>query len=98
MKSCHNSCIVGIIRLRVLSSPKLFSERFEIHESLLLTVCDGDTNLLLNHKLAKEDSSNTTYMTMEERMNSMCAQVAEKTQNQNAMEEYMKKNVHFGSL
>jgi hypothetical protein len=63
-----------------------------------LTVCDGDPNLLCNKNLAKKDSENPTYMTTEEQINMMCAQVAHETQNYNAMEEYHKKPVYFGAM
>lgn len=88
----------GIIRLRVLSSSKLFSELYDIHEELLLKVCDGEQNLLLNPRVAKADSMNLNYMTMEEQINLMCAKCAEDTSNSNAMEEYEKKRVYFGYL
>ncbi len=84
--------------MRVLSSAKLFSEHFEVHEELLLNICDGDENLLWNHDLAKEDSSKKMYMTMNERIHSMCADVAQQTGNKNAIQEYKKKEVYFGYL
>lgn len=81
-----------------MSSPKLFSERFEIHEELLLTVCDGDQSLLCNHRIAGIDATDPAFMTMEERIQLLCGKVAEDSNNKNAMEEYKKNPVYFGLL
>jgi hypothetical protein len=53
------------IKLRWLSSPKMFAEKYEIHEELLLKICDGDQNLFMNKALAKVDGNDPKFMTTE---------------------------------
>ena len=96
--SCDTWYKTGSIQLRVLSSPKLFSRHFDIHEELLLRVCDGDTKLLRNDVVAKQDSTNPMYKTMDEQICTMCAEIAEEKGNANAMNEYKKNDVYFGLL
>mmetsp|Transcript_13783 Transcript_13783/g.15501 ORF Transcript_13783/g.15501 Transcript_13783/m.15501 type:complete len:340 (-) Transcript_13783:1093-2112(-) len=90
--------MLSTIRLRVLGSSKLFSEHFDIHEELLLKVCDEDKNLLNNLGLAKIDANDFNFMTDEERINMMCAKVSKDSKNEHAMEEYIKKPAYFGYI
>jgi hypothetical protein len=88
----------GVIRLRVLSSTTLFSQHFDIHEELLLRICDGDPNLFWNAKLARIDATDPAFMSNVEQINLMCAKCAQETKNINAIEEYTKQSVHFGFI
>jgi hypothetical protein len=89
---------VGSIRLRVLSSPKKFSQHYNIHEELLLQICDGDPNLFCNKGLALIDANDPSYMTKNEQINRMCAQVAKDSGNKYAVDEYSKVARYFGSM
>ena len=84
--------------MRVLSSAELFSKKFDIHQELLLAICDNDPNLLHNKKIAITDCKDPTFMTTEEQISMMCAEVAHQTRNHNALEEYHKKDVYFGLM
>jgi len=86
------------VQLRVLASPKLFSEKFDIHEELILTVCDDDSSLLCNHRIAGIDTNDPQYMTTEERIQLICGKVAQDSKNRYAIEEYKKRPVYFGLL
>ena len=82
----------------MLSSPRLFSKHFDVHEELLLHVCDGDNKLLCNDLVAKQDSTDPKYMTLNEQISSMCAEIAEEKGNKNALAEYRKSDVYFGYM
>ena len=81
-----------------MSSTKLFSEHFDIHEELLLRICDGDPNLFWDAKQARIDATDPTFMSNGEQINLMCATCAQETSNINAIEEYTKQSVHFGIM
>lgn len=86
------------LKLRWLSSTALFSEHFQVPEEKLLEACGGDSSFLCNATVAKEDSTNLTFMTNAEKMKYMCAVTAERHGNINALNEYRKPRVYFGMI
>jgi len=86
------------LKLRYLSSPKLFSQHFDIHEELLLQTCDQDRSFLHNKRLAKIDSTDPSYLNNTERIELMCTSIAKETNNKYALDEYAKPDRYFGFM
>lgn len=86
------------LKLRWLSSTKLFSEHFQISEEKLLEACDGDPTFLFNTRVSNEDSTNLSFMTNVEKIKFMCAKIAERDGNHMALNEYRKPRIYFGML
>ena len=53
------------LRLRWMSSPRVFAEKYGIDEASLMEACDGDETLLQNLRLAHDDEMNPEYLTKE---------------------------------
>ena len=88
----------GTIDLRSLSTPSLFAKKFGVKEEDVLAACDGDRNLLRNKMCAHADCHQVDFMSDEERVEFMCATIAERMKNRNAIDEYKKKKVYFGVI
>jgi len=93
-----NVVIQTNLKLQFLNSPKLFSKHFDIPEGMLMEVCDGDSSFLHNKGLAKKDHEDPQFMTNTEKIEHMCATIAVKGGNRNALEEYKKPVRYFGIL
>jgi len=93
-----NVVIQTRLRLHYLRSPQLFSKHFDIPEEILLKACDGDSSILHNKGLARNDHKNPNFMQSEEKIEHMCATMAQKHGNKKALLEYKKPVVYFGLL
>lgn len=93
-----STAMQSTIQLRVLSSPELFSQKFNIPKDNLMKYCDKDANLFHNEKVARADASNLELMTDDEQINMLCMKVAHETRNTNALQEYKKAPKYFGSI
>lgn len=51
------------LQLRVLESPKLFAQTFDIHEELLRKATNNDTTFLRNNYMSRRDAGNMEFMT-----------------------------------
>jgi len=90
--------MASTVRLNLMASPSLFHKKYEIPIDLLEYACDSDNTLLLNSGVARDDAMNTDYLTNEERIMLLFREVAEETDNPNAMDEYEKPRIYFGVL
>ena len=86
------------IDLRSLSSPAIFAETFDVSEEALNAACENESSLFQNKRLAEKDSREIDFMSDEERIEFMCGTIAENVGNRNAIEEYKKQKVYFGSI
>jgi len=90
--------MASTVRLNLMASPILFHKKYGIPLDLLEYACDTDVTLLLNSGVAIDDALDTDYMTNEERVLLIFREVAEETDNPNAMDEYEKPSIYFGVL
>ena len=84
------------IQLNWLKNPEEFCARFCVSPDVLDTVCDGDSGVLKNKRLAEADAENVQFMTAKEKLGYRCRKLAEEMQNPNAIDEYTPPRVRFG--